>query len=244
MAAFLFENGPCATLPPMEEAKITLPTQPKKVWLEVGAIWLIAIGIILIFKLLAFVPIIEENLWGIAGLVFLFLPFEYLYRKKQSLADFGFTWKSFPKGLLWALVLAAIIFPLYIPAYQWWFAKSDFNFGLPTDFWKEVVGFFLLVSLPEEFFYRGYMQTRLDQIFKGRLNVLGAKVGWGLVIAAAFFAVGHLVEPRPDKLGTFFPGLVFGWLRARTGSIGGAVVFHALCNIWAQVLRYGYFGVP
>ena len=228
----------------MDEDKVTLASEPKKIWFEVGVIWLVAVGIILVFKLLAFVPFIQENLWGIAGLVFLFLPIEWLYRKKQNLADFGITWKGFSKGLLWAAVLVAITFPLYIPAYQWWFARSDFNFGLPTDFWKEVVGFFLLVSLPEEVFYRGYMQTRLDSVFKGRVNVLGAKVGWGLVIAAAFFAIGHLVEPRPDKLGTFFPGLLFGWLRARTGSIGGAVVFHALCNIWAQVLRYGYFGVP
>ena len=228
----------------MGKDELILTTQPKKVWLEVGAIWLIAIGIILVFKLLAFVPFIEENLWGIAGLVFLFLPIEWLHRKKQNLDDFGITWKHFTKGLLGAGILVAVSFPLYIPAYKWWFARTAFHFDLPPDFWKEVVGFFLLVSLPEEVFYRGYMQTRLDHIFKGRVNVLGAKVGWGLVIAAAFFAVGHLVEPRPDKLGTFLPGLVFGWLRARTGSVGGAVVFHALCNIWAQVLRYGYFGTP
>jgi len=30
-------------------------------------------------------------------------------------------------------------------------------------------------------------------------------------------------------------------MRARTGSIAGAVAFHALCDIWAEVLRYGYF---
>ena len=101
----------------MDGDKLTLTTQPKRVWLEVGAIWLIAIGIILVFKLLAFVPFIEENLWGIAGLVFLFLPIEWLHRKKQNLADFGITWKSFPKGLLWAVILMAITFPLYIPAY-------------------------------------------------------------------------------------------------------------------------------
>ena len=201
-----------------------------------------AIGIILIFKLMSSIPFIQENLWGIAGLVFLFLPLEYLYRKKENPAFFGITWKGFGKGLLWAGLLMAVTFPPYIPAYKWWFARGEFDFHLPLTFWKEIVGFFLLVALPEEVFYRGFMQTRLDSIFKGRVNILGAKVGWALVITAAFFAIGHLVEPRPDKLGTFFPGLVFGWLRARTGSIGGAVVFHAMCNIWAQFLRYGYFG--
>jgi membrane protease YdiL (CAAX protease family) len=220
-----------------------LSTEPKKVWIEVIVIWAIAIGTILVFKALDFVPFVRENLWGIAGLVFLFLPMEWLYRKKENPANFGITWKGFSKGLLWAGILVAITFPPYIPAYKWWFGRTqDFSLHLPLSFWKETVGFFLLVALPEEVFYRGYMQTRLDNVFKGRVKILGAEVGWAVVITAAFFAVGHLVEPRPDKLGTFFPGLVFGWLRARTGSIGGAVVFHALCNIWAQFLRYGYFG--
>jgi len=219
-----------------------LSTEPKKVWTEVVIIWTVAIGIILIFKLISSIPFIRENLWGIAGLVFLFLPLEYLYRKKEHPANFGITWKGLGQGLFWAGIIMAITFPPYIPAYKWWFARGDFDFHLPLTFYKEVVGFFLLVALPEEVFYRGFMQTRLDTIFKGRVSILGAKVGWALVITAAFFAIGHLVEPRPDKLGTFFPGLVFGWLRARTGSIGGAVFFHAMCNIWAQFLRYGYFG--
>ena len=229
---------------------MALSCEPKKVWIEVVAIWVVAIGVIFLFKLLSFVPFIQENLWGIAGLVFLFLPIEWLYRKKEHPKNFGITWKHLGQGAMWAGILMVLGFPLYIPAYKWWFSEfmqvrgmsPEFHFALPGDFWKEVVGFVFLVAMPEEVFYRGYMQTRLDSIFKGRVRILGAQVGWALVITAAFFAVGHLVEPRPDKLGTFFPGLIFGWMRARTGSVGGAVIFHAGCNIWAQILRYGYFG--
>jgi len=219
-----------------------LSDEPRKVWREVVLLWVAAIGVILIFKALSFVPFIKENLWGIAGVVFLFLPLEWLGRKGENTADYGISWNNFGKGLVLALVLCAIFFPPYVPAYKWWFGRSNaFDLHLPSTFWQEVVGYFLLVALPEEAFYRGYMQTRLDKIFKKKIRILGAEVGWSLVVTSAFFALGHLVEPRPDKLGTFFPGLVFGWMRARTGSIGGAVVFHALCNIWAQVLRYGYF---
>ena len=152
-------------------------------------------------------------------------------------------WRHLARGLLWAGILIAVSFPPYIPAYKWWFSREVFHFALPDTFWQEVVGNLFLVALPEEAFYRGYMQTRLDAVFRGRVRILGAEVGWSVVVTAALFALGHLVEFRPDKLGTFLPGLVFGWLRVRTGSIGGAVVFHAACNIWAQVLRYGYFGV-
>ncbi|HUU04031.1 MAG TPA: type II CAAX endopeptidase family protein [Myxococcota bacterium] len=219
-----------------------LSAEPKRVWIEVVAIWAIAIGVILAFKLLDFVPLIKENLWGIAGLVFLFLPLEWLYRRGENPADFGISRRGLWKGLLLAAILVALTFPAYIPAYKWWFSRTQgFHLHLPSDFWKECVGFIFLVALPEEAFYRGYLQTRLDKIFRKKVKILGAEVGWSVVVAAAFFALGHLVDPRLDKLGTFFPGLLFGWMRARTGSICGAVAFHALCDIWAEVLRYGYF---
>ena len=220
----------------------TLSQEPKKIWIEILVMYAVAIAVIGIFKLFSFVPFIHDNLWGIAGIVFLFLPVEFLFRKKADLSVFGLTWQHLGKGLFWAAILMAISFPPYIWAYKWYFGRTAFEFALPTTFWQEVVGNLFLVALPEEAFYRGYMQSRLDSIFRGRISILGAKVGWSLVITAAFFALGHLVEFRLDKLGTFLPGLVFGWLRAKTGSIGGAVVFHAACNIWAQVLRYGYFG--
>lgn len=223
---------------------MALSTEPRKVWLEVTVLWLAILGAILLFKWLSFLPFVRENLWGIAGLLFLFLPTEWLIRKGEDPARFGIGWQKLGQGIAWALVLSLATFPLYIPAYRWWFQRSTYHFALPGGFWKEVVGFFFLVALPEEAFYRGYMQTRLDLLFPRRVRFLGADVGWSLVVTAAFFAVGHMVEPRADKLSTFFPGLAFGWLRARTGSIGGAVVYHALCNIWAQLLRYGYFGVP
>jgi len=227
--------------PPSPAAR-PLSTEPRKIWLEVLLMYALALGIIGAFKGLSFVPFIRENLWGIAGIVFLFLPLEYLNRRRANLAAFGLTWRGLGRGLAWALLLAVLAFPLYIPAYRLWFGRTEFHLALPGTFWQEVVGNFLLVALPEEAFYRGYMQTRLDQVFRGRVRVLGAELGWGAVLATALFALGHLVEFRLDRLGTFLPGLVFAWLRARTGTIAAGVVFHALCNLWAQVLRYGYFG--
>ena len=48
------------------------------------------------------------------------------------------------------------------------------------------------------------------------------------------------VEPRLDELATFFPGLLFGWLRARRDGIGAAVVLHALSNLFAETLVRGW----
>jgi len=92
-----------------------------------------------------------------------------------------------------------------------------------------------------QFFYRGYLMGRLDDIFRGRIRLLGARVGWGLLIQAALFAVGHfLVDLNPQRLGVFFPALAFGWLRARRGTIVAPVVFHAAANVFMEVFRAGY----
>jgi hypothetical protein len=51
------------------------------------------------------------------------------------------------------------------------------------------------------------------------------------------FAISHLIAiPSGDRLAVFFPSLLFGWLRDRTGSIAGSVVAHALSNVLMQVL--------
>jgi membrane protease YdiL (CAAX protease family) len=45
-------------------------------------------------------------------------------------------------------------------------------------------------------------------------------------------------------LSVFFPSLLFGWLRARTGGIGASVFFHALCNLFAAYLARSYGLLP
>jgi membrane protease YdiL (CAAX protease family) len=98
-----------------------------------------------------------------------------------------------------------------------------------------------LVALPEEWFYRGYLQGRLDQRLGTPWRLGGAPLGWGVVLAAASFALLHPIHiPGAYRLLVFFPGLLFGWLVARTGGIGAAVVFHALCNLFQEVVSGMY----
>ncbi len=99
-----------------------------------------------------------------------------------------------------------------------------------------------LVALPEEVLYRGYLQPKLDQRFAQRWWVLGAQVGPGLFITAALFAVGHMaIEPGPYRLAVFFPALLFGWLRARTGSILAPVIVHAAANLLIRAVSSFYY---
>jgi hypothetical protein len=97
------------------------------------------------------------------------------------------------------------------------------------------------VALPEEFFYRGYVQGRLSVLFSGRCRVLRTSVGVPLPASAALFALHHwLVSPAPERLLVFFPALLFGWLREASRSLVAPALFHAACNLFAILLT----GVP
>jgi membrane protease YdiL (CAAX protease family) len=106
---------------------------------------------------------------------------------------------------------------------------------------REIPGQLLVIALPEEAFFRGYVQSEIDALLRGRRRFLGADVSFAIPIAALVFAVGHvLTRPDPGRLAVFFPGLVFGYLRTRTKGIGTSVLFHAMCNLLSSALAAGY----
>jgi membrane protease YdiL (CAAX protease family) len=101
----------------------------------------------------------------------------------------------------------------------------------------------VFVALPEEYFFRGVLQPSLERKGGPRRRLLGAPFGRGVVIAAALFALAHvLFQPELRRLAVFFPALWFGWLRSRTGSLAPGIVAHALANA-VEVACFGaWFG--
>lgn len=161
--------------------------------------------------------------------------------------------RAIPSGLRElgvALLLALVVFPPFVVGFALWNGPTHaFRLSLAPDFLSFVLAQFVLVGLPEEAFFRGFVQTRLHDFGNARLGfwwtprrILGADLAlmpW--ILQAVLFALVHLAsEPRLDELATFFPGLVFGWLRARRGGIGAAISFHALSNILAEILVGGW----
>ena len=147
------------------------------------------------------------------------------------------------RALGWALSLAGLIFPVFWIGYHvYWRAQGDFVLRIPADWWDVVLGQLLVVALPEEAFYRGYLQSALERGWaEQRWRILGAEIGLGSFVCAAIFALGHyLALPNPNRLAALFPALVFSWLRARTGGIGAGIAFHALCNLLTDALGRGY----
>ena len=85
------------------------------------------------------------------------------------------------------------------------------------------------VALPEETFFRGYLQAQWQQVWP-----VSTGVGRAAVAACALFALGHFLgEWNPARLLPFFPGLLFAWQRNRRGSLVGCIALHALCNLFS-----------
>ena len=96
------------------------------------------------------------------------------------------------------------------------------------------------VALPEELFYRGYLQPKLCGLFTDRAIGRGFVWNHGIALAAGLFALAHFLgEYNPARLGPFFPALLFGLLRRRSGSIASAVLLHACFNVAGALLFAG-----
>jgi CAAX protease family protein len=145
------------------------------------------------------------------------------------------------QAIVWGLGACLVLFPAFWLGFvAWWRPRHGFDAAALPSF-DEIVGQLLVIALPEELFYRGYLQTSLSDAFPKTRRVLGAEVGAGLLLSSAIFALGHLLtEPQPGRLAVFFPSLVFGWLCARTRGIGAAILFHAACNLFSAYLARSY----
>jgi hypothetical protein len=140
-----------------------------------------------------------------------------------------------------ALLAALVVFPGFWVGFKTWWNVSVFRPAPLLPVLEDMLGQLLVIGLPEEAFYRGYLQTELDRRFGTPWRVWGASLGLGLLLTSAIFALGHLLT-RIDvnRLAVFFPSLLFGFLRAKTGGIGAPIVFHALCNVFAAYLLRSY----
>ncbi|MDH3727728.1 MAG: MrtC family glutamic-type intramembrane protease [Myxococcales bacterium] len=138
-----------------------------------------------------------------------------------------------------AVGVAAVVFPLYAIGYHCWNEPAQpFSLALPPDLANLALAQLVIVALPEEAFFRGYIQTALSDTEPRRVRVLGVELAPAAWVAqAALFAIVHLiVEPHPARLAVFFPGLLFGWARAWRRGIGAVIALHAMSNLYSEIL--------
>jgi membrane protease YdiL (CAAX protease family) len=95
-------------------------------------------------------------------------------------------------------------------------------------------------------FFRGYIQSRVDAAFGRPWRVFGALVGPGLVVSSLLFGLIHALNTvdyfggRWDfgwwyALQNLLVGFLFGYLRARTGSVWAGALTHGMVNAYTTV---------
>jgi len=87
----------------------------------------------------------------------------------------------------------------------------------------------LLVAVPEEVFFRGYLQEKIGNNLKG------------ILIVSLLFAMGHIItrclfggcgaSGYAQALLTFFPSIVMGYLYLISGTLWANILFHFLANV-------------
>jgi CAAX protease family protein len=217
----------------------------RQVLVQAVLLWALAFAAIVVVSLLAPPPWAKVT----AVVAFLYLPLAAMRGTHEDAHHYGFTLDQWRTDVLLALGLLALLAPLYTLGYEAWLGRAvaqvhsgappglAFHLRLPTGYgWSNVVDELFVTALPEEFFYRGWLQARLKRVWPGGTRVLGVVVGPALLLTAALFAVGHLAIFQVSRLAVFFPALLFGWLRERTGTIVGSTLVHAGCNILARVV--------
>lgn len=217
------------------------------------------------------VPFVRDNLHGFIAVIFLYAP-ALAARLARTAFDYdraGLTvqpWRANAKTLALALLVTWPVFlvafvafyqtgcqpgspravalwsELFAPVCGRWRGLGGASLRLPPDFTTMALSQLVVVAIPEELFFRGYLMPRFEARWPSRRRLFGAPVGASIVAQAALFAVGHvLVDFDPARLAVFFPGLVFGWMRARSGSLAAGAVFHALCNLLSDVMYVSFF---
>lgn len=213
----------------------------KRPWVPPLVVYAAVVGTLNILYTFRGIELIGKTIHVIALVAFLYTPLLMILLKKATAESMGLFLGNWVSSLR---VTAATCLVVFLPFAMGFFLWQNLVLGrvltpswsLPD--WTFVVSQFAGAALPEEIFYRGYLQSSFNRAWPGGRAVLGARIGKGLILTSVLFALGHVViEPTPVRFGVFFPSLIFGWLRERTGSVLAPVLFHGLSNLLMAALQ-------
>ncbi len=247
---------------------MTSPVDRRAILRECLAMFALATALAaLLWQLAGRIPVIADYLPALVAVVFLYLPAWLAWRRGQELGQFGFTYRPLGRSLAFGLGGPLLVFPLFLAGFVVFYSaicRADAgvlrqlappglcyrflgweglrHFRAPPEVWESTFAQVVVVALPEELFFRGYLLGRLEQAFPPSRRLLGGGIGAALVLSALLFALGHvLVDFDARRLAVFFPGLLFGWMRSATGSILAGVLCHASANLYIDALHRTFF---
>jgi membrane protease YdiL (CAAX protease family) len=207
--------------------------------LKVGLFWgvvLVAGGALLRWLGVHHLPgskppnMVEGVVYGAASLAAV-IVFAWLWRRQRvSAGRVRSVW-------LVLLLIGLLCVPLVVALYY----HRPFVHTLLTVSWL-VFG----AGCGEEIFYRGYIQSRINEAFGRPFRFMGVQFGVGLLVSSLLFGFLHALNSVDYFQGRFtfawgygvatiFVGLLYGCLRENTGSIIAGTITHAVVDVLVQV---------
>jgi len=106
---------------------------------------------------------------------------------------------------------------------------------------------FVFSGFGEEFVWRGYVQSRLNQAFGRPTSLFGIQFGAGLIIASLLFGLLHAFNTYDPVIGlsslswgwalsSFVAALAFGVMREKTGTLVAPGIAHGLPDAVGEAL--------
>jgi membrane protease YdiL (CAAX protease family) len=173
-------------------------------------------------------------LWGLAAI----LP---LRAGEGNLLTFGLMAPRLRINIRYFLLSSLVVFPLFAAGFRLY---VRWGFFLPVTIPFEGVSIpnwlaynFLAVALFEELFFRGFVQGRFERFAVARIEGQAVRFWTPILVSSLLFAVAHVaVYLDPLRLAVFFPGLLFGWLRAKSDSLLAPILSHGTANLVSMLL--------
>ena len=156
---------------------------------------------------------------GLEGSLIGLFPLAFIVPLAQTVKD----WASALKGLLIGCAGIAVLAVLatFSGATHW-------HFKPPTFATARILSNFFLTSIPEEGFYRGFIQSTLCKYFK---NITLGKT-LALIVTSILFTAAHAFwSPNLQILGfALLASLLYGGVYLISGKIESAILCHFLLN--------------
>ena len=212
---------------------------------EIAVVTIAVLVVCHVLYYLRFISFINAYLSVIVAFILLYAPIIVLWLRRRRVVFFEYNLKQFVRSLKIFLVVSLIVFPAFFLCAHFWqtivMGYSKFKLASFPGIGRVIFYQLLLIALPEEFYFRGYVQPAFNAVFKLRWNVFGVQLGWSWILTAAVFAVAHsIITYQWWHFAIFFPGLLFGWLKERTGALTAPILFHAAANILMNLFARSY----
>jgi len=182
---------------------------------------------------------------GLIPLVWGFSTWLAMRRENEWPTHLGLTRARLTPGLAYYALSTVILLPLAVGGFEL-YLRTGVPVPVPVPAPEALAGVtlgewslyqFAVVAPFEELFFRGYIQGRLDQACRSANRSAAFTLWVPIVGSAACFGVAHVAVDRSlAGAGVVIPGLLFAWLRAKSGSLVAPTLSHGTANVVTRLI--------